>query len=128
MVDPTVIGYLSTFIAAIISTAGGAAFAYACAVTKQLREEKKLSQRHKEITDRALCLLLRGQLIDDAERLLSDGWAGITKRTNWEQVYQMYEELCTISGTKNHVIEDLADSIASLPTSKTIPKEDEDNG
>lgn len=128
MVDPTVIGYLSTFIAAIISTAGGATFAYACAVTKQLKKEKKLSKHHKEITDRALCLLLRGQLINDAERLLSDGWAGITKRTNWEQVYQMYEELCTISGTKNHVIEDIADSIASLPTSKPIPKEDEDNG
>ena len=128
MVDPTVIGYLSTFIAAIISAAGGAAFAYAYALTKQLREEKKLSQRHKDITDRALCLLLRGQLIDDAERLISDGWAGITKRTNWEQMYQMYEELCTISGTKNHVIEGVANSIASLPTSKPIPKEDEDNG
>lgn len=128
MVDPTAIGYLSIFIAAIISTACGAAFAYARAVTKQLREEKKLSQRHKEITDRALCLLLRGQLIDDAERLLSDGWAGITKRTNWEQTYLMYEELCTMSGTKNHVIHDVADCIANLPTSKPIHKEDEDNG
>lgn len=128
MVDPTAIGYLSIFIAAIISTAGGAAFAYARAVTKQLREEKKLSQRHKEITDRALCLLLRGQLIDDAERLLSDGWAGIAKRTNWEQTYLMYEELCTMSGTKNHVIQDVADCIANLPTSKPIHKEDEDNG
>lgn len=127
MVDPTAIGYLSTFIAAIISAAGGAAFAYARAVTKQLKEEKKLSQRHKEITNRALCLLLRGQLIDDAERLLSDGWAGITKRTSWEQTYQMYEELCAISGTKNHAIQDIADSIASLPASKPIHKEDEDN-
>ena len=128
MVDPTVIDYLSTFIAAILSAAGGAAFAYACTVTKQLREEKKLSQCHKNITDRALCLLLRGQLIDDAERLLSDGWAGITKRTSWEQTYQMYEELCTISGTKNHVIQDIANNIANLPTNNPILKEHKDNG
>lgn len=128
MVDPTVIGYLSTFITAILSAAGGAAFGYALTVAKQLREEKKLSQCHKDIADRALCLLLRGQLINDAEKLLSDGWAGITKRTSWEQTYQMYEELCTMSGTKNHVIQDIANSIANLPASKPILKENEDNG
>lgn len=123
MVDPTVIGYLSTFITAILSAAGGAAFAYSCTATKQLREEKKLSKCHKDVTDRALCLLLRGQLIDDAERLLSDGWAGITKRTSWEQTYQMYEELCTMSGTKNHVIDEIANDISNLPTSKPVFKE-----
>ena len=124
MVDQTVIGYLSTFITSILSAAGGAAFAYALTATKQLKEEKKLVKCHKDITDKALCLLLRGQLIDDAERLLSDGWAGITKRTSWEQTYQMYEELCTMSGTKNHVIDDIANSIANLPTSKPVIEED----
>ena len=124
MVDPTAIGYLSTFVTAILSAAGGAAFGYALTATKQLKEEKKLVQCHRSITDKALCLLLRGQLIDDAERLLSDGWAGITKRTSWEQTYQMYEELCTMSGTKNHVIDDIASSIANLPTSKPVIEED----
>ena len=124
MVDQTAIGYLSTFVTAILSAAGGAAFGYALTATKQLKEEKKLVQCHRSITDKALCLLLRGQLIDDAERLLSDGWAGITKRTSWEQTYQMYEELCTMSGTKNHVIDDIASSIANLPTSKPVIEED----
>lgn len=124
MVDPTAIGYLSTFVTAILSAAGGAAFGYALTATKQLKEEKKLVKCRKDITDKALCLLLRGQLIDDAERLLSDGWAGITKRTSWEQTYQMYEELCTMSGTKNHVVDDIANSIANLPTSKPVIEED----
>lgn len=124
MVDPNAIGYLGTFVTAILSAAGGAAFGYALTAAKQLKEEKKLVQCHRSITDKALCLLLRGQLIDDAERLLSDGWAGITKRTSWEQAYQMYEELCTMSGTKNHVVDDIASSIANLPTSKQVLKED----
>lgn len=124
MVDPTAIGYLSTFVTAILSAAGGAAFGYALTAAKQLKEEKKLFQCHRSITDKALCLLLRGQLIDDADRLLSDGWAGITKRTSWEQTYQMYEELCTMSGTKNHVIQDIANSISNLPTSKPVIEED----
>ena len=118
MVDFTSVGHVDLFIAAFVSAAGGAAFAYIKSITKQLKEEQERTRRHSKLTDRTLCLLLRGQLSDEAQKLLDDGWVGINRRTSWQQTYAMYEELCVMSGTKNCVMKDIASKLSELPSSK----------
>ena len=118
MVDFSSVGHVDLFIAAFVSAAGGAAFAYIKSITKQLKEEQERTRRHSKLTDRTLCLLLRGQLSDEAQKLLDDGWVGINRRTSWQQTYAMYEELCVMSGTKNCVMKDIASKLSELPSSK----------
>lgn len=128
MTDFTSIGHVDLFIAAFVSAAGGAAFAYIKSITKQLKEEQERTRRHSRLTDKTLCLLLRGQLSDEAQRLLDDGWAGINRRTSWQQTYVMYEELCAMSGTSNCVMKDIASKISELPSSKLSEGKVKKNG
>lgn len=128
MVDFTSTGYVDLFIAAFVSATGGAAFAYIKSITKQLKEEQERTRRHSRLTDKTLCLLLRGQLSDEAQKLLDDGWAGINRRTSWQQTYAMYEELCAMSGTRNCVMKDIASKISELPSSKLSEGKVKKNG
>lgn len=128
MADFTSISHVDLFIAAFVSAAGGAAFAYIKSITKQLKEEQERTRRHSKLTDRTLCLLLRGQLSDEAQKLLDDGWVGINRRTSWQQTYVMYEELCEMSGTKNCVMNGIASKLSELPSSKASEGKVKKNG
>lgn len=108
--------WVGVFVTAIVSAAGGAAFAWARSMAAQLKKANERDKEHSQMVDRALVVLLRQQLIDEHDKLINDGYAGFTKRSAWQQAYEIYESLCEASGTRNGVMDDYMSDIQELPT------------
>lgn len=106
-----IITYIGIFLTAIISAAGSAAFVWAKSMANRAVE-------HDKAVDAALVIILRKQLIEDHDDLMSDGWAGHTRRQRWKEAYEAYEMLCRISGTPNGVMDDYLADIRELPKSE----------
>lgn len=109
--------YIGVFITAIISAAGGAAFAWAKATTSHYQEQRERSIQHDKAVDTALVIMLRRQLVDEHDKLIDGGgWADHTRRQRWKDAYDAYETLCELSGTPNGIMNDYWDDIRELPT------------
>lgn len=113
-----ILNYVCIFLSAIVSAAGGAAFAWARATTVAYKRQRERSLNHEQAVDKALVIMLRRQLVDEHDKLINAGWADHTRRARWKEAYDVYEMLCDQSGTPNGVMDDYWDDIHELPTQK----------
>ena len=110
--------YVGIFVTAVISAAGGAAFAWAKTATSAYKEARERAIQHDKAVDTAMVIMLRSQLVEEHDKLMAGGWADHTRRQRWKEAYNAYETLCELSGTPNGVMTDYLDDIRELPTSK----------
>ena len=116
--EAQIFNYVCIFLSAIASAAGGAAFAWAKATTAAYKMQRERSINHEQAVDKALVIMLRRQLVDEHDKLMTNGWADHTRRARWKEAYDVYETLCKQSGTPNGVMDDYWDDIHELPTQK----------
>ena len=60
--------------------------------------------------------ILRRELKNSANLLISDGFASVEDKDLWEADYQLYENMIETLGMENGLIEHLRDEVLALPT------------
>ncbi len=116
MTDATLYNYLGVFLTAVISAAGGAAFAWAKATAQQIKEDKERDDEHDQLVDASLVVLLRQLLLDEFKRLVYQGGASHAEKLQYQQTHDTYERLCERCSAHNGVMDDYAEQVKELPT------------
>lgn len=80
---------------------------------KQRLDDTELSLR---VVMSASTSILRRELKNSANLLISEGFASVEDKDLWEADYQLYENMIETLGMENGLIEHLRDEVLALPT------------
>lgn len=112
-------GSLLTILVSLVTLVTGHFFKVIVGAMEARRSEE-LSERQKLADERALMrkslkLIMRGTLVQLHGQFVAYGDCDDTQRRTWEGLYELYEELCTLTGDPNGVIAKYHDDVMNLP-------------